>query len=155
MHRYKYSRRLLLIILLLIISSSSFAQTSRIRPTTEHIVFKARLIIDPATERIIENGIIEVNNGRILRVGEAENIRIKEGVKLIDFGDKTIIPGLIDTHGHLFGGVMSWHKTCEMHAAFYLAAGVTTVRSPGSLEPEGDIGLKHRIDSGRFRASVF
>jgi imidazolonepropionase-like amidohydrolase len=37
-----------------------------------------------------------------------------------------------------------------MLPALYLAAGVTTVRSPGSMEPEGDIGLQNRINSGRF-----
>jgi enamidase len=137
-------------LLILTIPSFSFTQTNRIRQSTERSIFRAGRIIDPASERIIENGIIEINNGRILRVGKAEDILIKEGVKIIDFGDKTIIPGLIDTHGHLFGGVITWQKTCEIHAAFYLAAGVTAVRAPGSLEPEGDIGLQRRIDSGRF-----
>ena len=137
-------------LLILTIPSFSFTQTNRTRQSTEHSIFRAGRIIDPASERIIEDGIIEVAGGRILRVGSAEDVRIKESIKFIDFGDKTIIPGLIDTHGHLFGGVITWHKTCEMHAAFYLASGVTAVRAPGSLEPEGDIGLQRRIDSGRF-----
>ena len=143
-------KKLSIFLLILTIPSISFAQTSRIRQSTEHVAFRARRIIDPASERIIENGIIEVAGGRILRIGKAKDILIREDVKIIDFGDKIIIPGLIDTHGHLFGGISTWHKTCEMHAAFYLAAGVTAVRAPGSLEPEGDIGLQHRIDSGQF-----
>jgi len=125
-------------------------QTKRIRPAPAHSVFKAKMLIDPAREKTLENVMIEVNNGRILRVDCADNFQIKDDVPIIDLGTKYLIPGLIDTHGHLFGGITARHTTCDMHAALYLAAGVTTVRAPGSMDPDGDIGLQNRINSGRF-----
>jgi enamidase len=127
-----------------------FAQTKRVRPVTGHIVFSARLLINPASGQVIQNAVIEVNNGRIMRVGKKGAFPVPKDAETIDFGDRVIIPGLIDTHGHLFGGLTVRHKTCDMLAAFFLAAGVTTVRSPGSMEPEGDIGLQNRINSGRL-----
>lgn len=127
-----------------------FGQTKRIRPDTAHMVFKTKLLINPGSGETITNAVIEVNNGRILKVVSADNFQRKEDVPVIDLSTKYVIPGLIDTHGHLYGGITTRHTTCDMHAAFYLASGVTTVRSPGSMEPEGDIGLQNRINSGRF-----
>lgn len=135
---------------LILTAVTSVAQTKRVRPETGHSVFFARTMINPVSGRVLRNAAIEVNNGRILRVGKKGSFKIPEGAETIDFENRVIIPGLIDTHGHLFGGLTVRHKTCDMLAAFFLAAGVTTVRSPGSMEPEGDIGLQNRINSGRL-----
>ncbi len=142
-------------LLILVISIHASAQTKRIKPAPEHFFVKCKLLINPATGRTIKNAFIEVNNGKILAVGESRNLKSKPGVKVVDYDDKYIIPGLIDTHGHLFGGVTMRHTTSDLMPAFYLAAGVTTVRSPGSMEPEGDMGLRYRIDSGRFLGPRF
>ena len=137
-------------IVLLSIPFIVFGQTKRIRPVTEHLIFKTKMLINPNTGETITNALIEVNNGRILKVASADNFQQKESAPVIDLSTKYVIPGLIDTHGHLYGGITTRHTTCDMHAAFYLASGVTTVRSPGSMEPEGDMGLQNRINSGRF-----
>ena len=123
------------------------ARTKRIRPEAGHFFVKAGLIIDPENGRNQENGIIEINNGKILRVFEEGQRAIPDNSLILDFSDKYIIPGLIDTHGHLFG---KGYTTCAELAPLYLAAGVTSVRSPGGMEPEGDMALRWRIDSGRF-----
>lgn len=138
------------LLIVLLIVPVLLAQTKRVRPITGHSVFSARLLIDPGTGKVIQDPIIEVRNGRIMRVGEKDSFIPAADAKIVDFGDRVIIPGLIDTHGHLFGGLTVRHKTCDMLAAFFLAAGVTTVRSPGSMEPEGDMGLQNRINSGRL-----
>lgn len=147
---YSPRKKHLTILLIILLVPAVFAQTKRSRPPAEHTVFTARLLIDPASGRIIKDPKIEVQNGRIMQLGEKNLVASTPNVKVVDFGEKVIIPGLIDTHGHLFGGLTVRHKTCDMLAAFFLAAGVTTVRSPGSMEPEGDIGLQHRINSGRL-----
>ena len=46
-------------------------------------------------------------------------------------------------------GITKFYATCDLLPVLSLSNGVTTVRSPGSMEPEGDIGLMHRINSGR------
>ena len=69
--------------------------------------------------------------------------------KVIDFGDRFIIPGLIDTHGHLYTRTgREWTKTNPLLPAFFLAAGVTAVGDPGSMDFAGDVALREKIDSG-------
>ena len=125
-------------------------QTKRVRRQTEHLILQCRLLIDPASGKTFRDPFIEINNGRIMRIGTGKMFKAVKTAKFIDFREKFIIPGLIDTHGHLFGGLTKRHTTSDILQALYLAAGVTTVRSPGSQEPEGDIGMQYRIDSGRF-----
>ena len=126
------------------------AQTKRILPGSEATAFKCGLLIDPASGRTVRDAVIVVAGGKILWSGPSGKTPVPEGTAIVDFGTKSVIPGLIDTHGHLFGGLVRRHGTCELLAPLYLAAGVTTVRSPGSMEPEGDMGLRNRIDSGRL-----
>jgi imidazolonepropionase-like amidohydrolase len=145
-----FTKSLFILILILSIAVSVYGQTKRIRSASEHLIFKCKVLINPASGKNLENAVVEVNNGRILRVGKIGDLKIPEGVKVMDNSDKYIIPGLIDTHAHLFGGVTIRHTTCDMLPIFYLAAGVTTVRSPGSMDPEGDMAMRNRIDSGRF-----
>jgi hypothetical protein len=139
-----------LIVLPFLLTPDAFAQTKRILPQTEASVFRCGLLIDPASGRILREAVIVTAGGKILWIGEAGSARLPEAFKVVDFSAKTVIPGLIDTHGHLFGGLVKRHSSCDLLAPLFLAAGVTTVRSPGSMEPEGDMGLRNRIDSGRL-----
>ena len=47
----------------------------------------------------LKDGVILIEDGRIKAIGE--NIEIPEGVEVYDYGDKTVLPGLIDAHTHL------------------------------------------------------
>jgi enamidase len=132
------------------ISSQSLAQSKRIKPPAERLIFKCRLLINPATGQSIENAFIEVNNGKILRTGRAADLKATDAARVIDYSDKYIIPGLIDTHAHLYGGITYRHTTYDIIPRFYLAAGVTAARGPGSMDPESDIAMRNRIDSGRL-----
>jgi imidazolonepropionase-like amidohydrolase len=124
------------------------AQTRRIKPPDEHQVFTCKRLINPQTGAIIEDAAIEVNGGRVLRVGKRSEIGLPEGAKLVDYGDKYVIPGLIDTHGHLYGGVTYRQTTHPAIPNFYLAAGVTSIGAPGSMDPGGDLAMRNRINSG-------
>lgn len=67
---------------------------------------KASHILTPEHE--IESGVILIEDGRIVSLGKLTEINIPAEAELIDAGDKTIVPGFIDTHvhgrdGHLFG----------------------------------------------------
>lgn len=139
-----------LLIMSVLLPMTALAQTKRILPEAEASAFKCGLLIDPASGRTLRDAVIVVAGGRILWIEQSASARIPETFKVVDFGGKTVIPGLIDTHGHLFGGLARRHTTCDLLAPLFLAAGVTTVRSPGSMEPEGDMGLRNRIDSGRI-----
>ncbi|MGH9837970.1 MAG: amidohydrolase family protein [Blastocatellia bacterium] len=132
---------------------NSFAQTA---PQTgigqkpaEHYFVKCKLLINPDTGQTIENAVVEVSSGRIARVGKSADFNLPVDARVLDYGDKFIIPGLVDTHGHFYGFLNFGHSVNEALPPLYLAAGVTSVLSPGSGNPEGDLALKNRIDSGR------
>ncbi len=108
--------------------------------------FKCRALINPATNQTIENAVIEISSGKILRIGQFVP---PANANVIDVSDKYIIPGLIDTHAHLYTNLLFGHSTNEALPPLLLASGVTSMLSPGSGNPEGDIALKNRIDSGR------
>jgi hypothetical protein len=113
---------------------------------TRNTYFKCRLLINPATGQTIENATLEISSGKILRVGQ---FTPPANANVVDVGDKYIIPGLIDTHAHLYTNLTFGHSTNEALPPLLLASGVTAMLSPGSGNPEGDIALKNRIDSGR------
>lgn len=76
---------------------------------------------------IIEDGDILVENNRIKEVGK--NLTAPNGAEVIDLAGKTVVPGFIDTHAHMWP---QWgiHKQKVWNYAANLAYGVTTTRDP-------------------------
>lgn len=72
------------------------------------------------------------------------------GAKRIDLTGRTVFPGLVGMHDHLFypagGGV--FHEMATSFPRLYLAAGVTTIRTTGSIEPYADLEIKRDVDRG-------
>jgi imidazolonepropionase-like amidohydrolase len=82
----------------LIIVSVCAAQTT---PTSPHaIVLHAARLLDVKTGRVLKPGEVLVRGERIVEVGSA--VRHTAGAEVIDLGDRTLLPGLIDAHVHLF-----------------------------------------------------
>jgi len=97
-----------------------------------------------------EDQIIVLANGKIQFVASAAEANVPADAKVLDLHGYSVIPGLVGMHDHMFypmgNGVYG-----EMAYSFprlYLAAGVTTIRTTGSLEPYTDLEVKHNIDSG-------
>jgi imidazolonepropionase-like amidohydrolase len=91
--------------------------------------------------------------GYIAAIGKAENTRIPANAKLIDCSDKTVLPGMIMMHEHLFYAEADddYYIGQEMPISFprlYFAGGVTTMRTAGSIEPQTDLNLKQMINHG-------
>ncbi len=123
-------------------------------------VITAARYIDVLTGKTVNYPAIFVGpDGRITNIADARVIKWGSGVKHIDLGDKTLLPGLIDMHVHLdgpadIGGYRGleftdsfWGMTAVKNANDMLHAGFTTVRNVGSGE-RNDIGLKQAIDAG-------
>jgi imidazolonepropionase-like amidohydrolase len=133
-----------------------FATSGKGADEVGHAYFKFRLAINPSDRRTIPDAVVEVAGGRILAVGGAVEVPIPPGANVVDFGDKYVIPGLVDTHGHLYTRTgREWRKTNHLLPAFYLAAGVTTVGTPGSMDFAGDVALRDKIDSGEIPGPRF
>ena len=60
--------------------------------------------IIPIAGAPIDNGILLVQHGRILAVGDAATVRLAADVRVVDVSGKVIMPGLIDSHSHIGGG---------------------------------------------------
>src|SRR3954465_6088261 len=73
------------------------------------------------------------------------------GALRIDLSGRTVMPGLVGMHDHLFypmGGAI-FGEMAYSFPRLYLAAGVTTIRTAGSIEPYTDIEIKQSIDDGK------
>jgi Tol biopolymer transport system component len=93
------------------------------------IVLKNARIITMRGDEVIENGDILIVNNRIKAVGKSGTLTVPAGAKEIDCSGKTITPGFVDTHSHMwpFWGL---HKNQPWIYAANLAYGVTTTRDP-------------------------
>lgn len=131
-----------------VLSIAAQGQTKRIKPRAEALLVKCKLLINPANGSVIENAAIQVNNGKIMRVGRASDLGTPAGYRVIDYSDKYVIPGLIDTHAHMYGGIQFRITTNENGPVLLLASGVTTACGPGSMDPGGDLAMRRRIDTG-------
>ncbi len=70
-------------------------------PEPNHsIVLHAARLLDVANGKILKPGEVLVQGERIVEVGTA--VKHPAGAEIIDLGDRTLLPGLIDAHIHLF-----------------------------------------------------
>lgn len=96
---------------------------------------------------------ILIIKGKIAKVGNS--ISVPSTVKTIDGTGKTVIPGMVMMHEHLFYGerVAPYYLGLEMPFSFpklYLAGGVTTMRTAGNVEGHTDLTIKKWITDGKM-----
>jgi enamidase len=92
-----------------------------------------------------------VEGGRIRAIGPFAQVRLPPDAVVIDARGKTLLPGFVMVHEHMFYPTGRGHYT-EMLYSFprlYLAGGETTVRTGGSLSPIGDLNVWRDIREGR------
>ena len=96
------------------------------------IAFTNARVITMEGDRVIENGTVIVEENIIRKVGAADAIIVPPKAKVIDCKGKTLMPGIVDVHGHLgnFRYGLSPQKQWEYYAN--LAYGVTTAHDPSS-----------------------
>ena len=92
-----------------------------------------------------------ISGGRIQAMGDAGATAVPAGAKTIDLRGRTVIPGLVGMHDHIFyPAVSGQYNTLQFSAPrLYLGCGVTTIRTTGSLEPFTEVNLKRAINEGR------
>ncbi len=118
------------------------------------VVLKAARMLDVRTGKLTSPAQLWVNEGRI-QAGEAP-----AGAEVIDLGDRTLLPGLLDCHVHLTGkaGLAELAQLKQsraekvidgvVNARKVLLAGFTTVRDCGSDTNFGDVALREAINRG-------
>lgn len=99
------------------------------KPTGRVALTNARIITMEGNE-VIENGTVLIKDNRIEKIGKS--VRLPKDAEVIDCSGKTIMPGLIDVHGHL--GDFRYGISPQRNWFYYanLAYGVTTAHDPSS-----------------------
>lgn len=105
-------------------------------------------VIDGTGARARDDQTILLRDGRIESVGATARVPIPAAAKVLDLAGHTVIPGLVGLHEHTYLGGIS-HPAPMMHSALlYLAAGVTTAMTAGSMLPYNELNTKRMIDAG-------
>ena len=141
----------------------AFSQEKPSQPLT---VIRAGILIDGKSDSPRRDQVIFIRGDRIESVGDASNARIPAGATVIDLSRETVLPGLIDSHTHIFlqgedpaeGGYdanilkqpLSFRAArATVAARRALEQGFTTLRD---VETEGagygDVGIKEAIAGG-------
>lgn len=111
-------------------------------------------VIDGTGAGAREDQTIVIADGRISEAGPASQAAVPPNARRLDLANHTVIPGLIGMHEHLFypsgGGVAIYTEHGFSFPRLYLASGVTTARTAGTLEPHTDLNIKKLIDAGRM-----
>lgn len=137
-------------------------------PPSTVVVIRAGTLIDGRSPAPRADQVIVIRGNRIESVGDAASARIPAGAQVIDLSRDTVLPGLIDTHTHIFlqgedpaeGGYdvnilkypLAYRAVrAAVAARRALEQGFTTLRD---VETEGagygDVGIKQAINEGHI-----
>lgn len=130
------------------------------------LAIRAERLIDGKSDTVVKNAVVLVAGEKIVAVGSG--LRIPAKATVIDLGNATLLPGLIDAHTHLLqnydfalGGddpnmVLTVTQMSPADRALLgakmgredLEAGITTVRDVGNSGINGDVALRNAINHG-------
>src|SRR5947209_9928199 len=145
----------------LFMASQALAQPAAPAAAPKPIVLRAARLFDGTSDNIIRNGVVVVQGNRIVAAGA--NVDIPANAQVIDLGEPTLLPGLIDSHVHLTeekeqNFYLNYFQTLMRHPAEQailattfarktIDAGFTTVRNVGASDYV-DVGLRNAINNG-------
>lgn len=111
---------------------------------------------------VIERGTVVIENGRIVRAGPSASTTVPEGATIVDIAGKTLMPGLVNAHGHVAAtsgfqsGPEFYTRDNLIHQLrTYADYGVTTVFSLGDDEAEAFALRGEQSDAPPGRARIF
>ena len=149
-------RRLFVSIFLLTSVSAAQTLSPEVRPFVKIepgvIALTHIRIIDGTGAAASEDQTIILNKTKIATVGAASTVSLPKDAQVLDLHGYTVIPGLVGMHDHMFYpvGRAIFGEMAFSFPRLYLAGGVTTIRTTGSLEPYTDLEIKKKIDSGEM-----
>ena len=99
------------------------------------VVLRGARIITMKGDEVIQRGDVVVTNNRIAAVGPEGSVTLPAGARTIDVSGKTIMPGLVDIHAHMWP---QWgvHSPQPYMYTVNLAYGVTTTRDPQTSQAD-------------------
>jgi imidazolonepropionase-like amidohydrolase len=111
-------------------------------------------VIDGTGAAPKEDQTIVISDGKIQSVGPGAAAKIPANAQTLDLNGYTVLPGIVGMHNHMFfpmgGSPPMYSNMGSSFSRLYLANGVTTIRTTGSVAPYTDLEIKRLIDSGRM-----
>lgn len=143
--------------LLMLFAAGSGQAASDDAPVVQ--VIKAGRLLDVGAGKLLNDQLIVIRGKQIAAVGPAASVKVPAGAAVIDLSERTVLPGLIDTHTHLTAdpalppyagyGISAPRSALKgaANARVTLLAGVTTVRNLGA-DAFTDVALRDAINDG-------
>jgi imidazolonepropionase-like amidohydrolase len=132
-----------------------------VRVSTPRVVLEHVEVIDGTGAAPIADRNIYIEAGKITAITTGADERQSDGLTVLDLRGHAVVPGIVGMHDHVFylsrpnfGPDGRFDRPAlfqEMSFSaprLYLANGVTTIRTAGSIEPQTDLKLKRAIDKG-------
>ena len=132
-----------------------------VRVNSPRVVLAHVRVIDGTGKPAVDDQNVVIEGGKIVAVQPGADVASSNGVTVLDLRGYTVMPGIVGMHNHLFHIARpdleangDWEAPLLVpqmtfsSPRMYLAAGVTTMRTTGSVETYADLNLKKMIDSG-------
>jgi imidazolonepropionase-like amidohydrolase len=129
--------------------------------TTQKVVLEHVQIIDGTGAAPIADQNIVIEGGKIAAIAAGGDVSPGEGVSILNLRGYSVMPGIVGMHEHLFymatpnlaadnsyDSPALFHQMSFSAPRLYLANGVTTARTAGSIAPYTDLRLKQAIEKG-------
>jgi imidazolonepropionase-like amidohydrolase len=111
-------------------------------------------VIDGTGAAALDDQTIVIADGKIQSIGASTPPNLPANAQTVDLRGCTALPGLVGMHNHMFfpmGGSPPMYSNMGISfPRLYLALGVTTIRTTGSVAPFTDLEIKRLIDAGRM-----
>ena len=149
-------------ILLLLLSAfiNGWAQTPSserqqfIRVEAQLIALAHVRVIDGTGAAPRDDQTIVIAEGKIQSIAPSTTASVPPNTQILDLKGYTVLPGLVGMHDHMFfpqgGSPPMYSNMGSSFPRLYLALGVTTIRTTGSVVPFTDLEIKKLIDAGRM-----
>src|SRR5580704_15817791 len=134
-----------------------------VRVSTPRVVLEHVRVIDGAGHPPLEDQNVVIEQGKIKAVQPGANTPGADGMTILNLRGYTVMPGIVGMHNHLFyvarpNENSQWNFDTPVLVPqmtfsaprLYLAGGVTTMRTTGSVETYTDLNLKRAIDDGKL-----
>src|ERR1041385_7391946 len=150
-------RTISFLITIMLCSLATLAQTGSqvkdfVRVQAPVIALEHVRVIDGTGAPAKADQTIVISGGKIIAIGKTGAVAVPADANRLDMTGYSALPGLVGMHDHLFypaGGGL-YHDMTFTFPRLYLALGVTTLRTTGSMEPYTDIEIKKAVDAGKM-----
>ena len=108
-------------------------------------------VIDGTGAAPREDQTLVLRGGNIAAMGDAATVAVPEGATTIDLTGKSVIPGLVMVHEHLYypNGPGVYGQLGESFSRLYLSGGVTTMRTGGNVNGFMDLNMAKLVETGQ------